>query len=369
MISVNNSSKSILSILFSLLLFSVVISGCSSWANQREALETKVIFSEWQIDTEKGGFKSTVSIAALGDDKKEILFGENSRIDGLKASPDGAKFAYLFDYDRLFVADIAGKNRFFVDDVVFGWPTWSPDGKRLAYVKLDYSSGNSKSTVAIYNLETGKKKIMQLGKYADLGCVVLDWYPDGESVTVFAGGESMSSSTLFEVNVDNGKTKDIAKNAQSRGFTPSGYLNVVRAVNSSDTPNSVTGGWELWQGKDGRNLKEVIKGALPSNFVTLSHDGEKLVYRKNYKKYGNQLFIADSDGNNEKRITDLDKYTELLPLWSPDDKYIVFSAVKVRDHQPGAHLYYYDTETGKVSTVIKGSKEPMNLGVIFSVYK
>ncbi len=55
--------------------------------------------------------------------------------------------------------------------------TWSPDGKRIAYLRAGYSKANLRSEVRILNLETGEEVIVDS---SGIHVGHMDWSPDGE---------------------------------------------------------------------------------------------------------------------------------------------------------------------------------------------
>lgn len=72
------------------------------------------------------------------------LFTDTSQIDNAPAvSPDGSRIAFLrmirsggIDYDRLFVAKLDGTSAKLVSTFASGWdwtPTWSPDGEQVVF--------------------------------------------------------------------------------------------------------------------------------------------------------------------------------------------------------------------------------------------
>lgn len=369
--------KYLMLILFAITPIVLIISSCSSNQNSMSQPDTekpKVIFSEWRSD-QKGGFKSTVSVATLGEGHKKQLFKQDGQVDGLKVSPDNKKLAYLAGYERLHICDIGGGNRQIVDKSTIGWPNWSLDSKHLAYVHRDEST--NKSILTIYNLDDRKKETVELGTYSTRPCSVLGWYPGNNKVAVFSSDKDGEESwTLSEVDIITGKMRELARKAVLGGISPDGSLSVVRATTSSGDkkkeeldPFKPRLSWEVLRGKDIASLKRVTEGELTSNLVALSPDGKRIVYSKNDKKYGVQLFVANSDGKGEQRITQLVQHGQFIPVWSPDRKSIVFSAIKLVGENPGTYLYYYDFKTKKVSAVVKGDKKPMQLGSIFAVYR
>ncbi|MHB8842109.1 MAG: TolB family protein, partial [Candidatus Aquicultor sp.] len=197
---------------FLFIISSVIVTGCSSGrttkqpvGNEPVAGKTKVVFSEW--GNENGRIISAISTVALGVGKRELLFKQNGQVDGLKVSPDNKRLAYFTSPDLLYLVDLNGENRRTLDDSVLGWANWSPDSRRLAYVKTITKSGKDKKHLAKYNvvvinyLDGSGRKTFGLGKFRSVPCAVLGWYPNGKQLAVYASGGSEAANTLLKVDL------------------------------------------------------------------------------------------------------------------------------------------------------------------------
>ncbi|MDE0637562.1 MAG: hypothetical protein OXI43_17130 [Candidatus Poribacteria bacterium] len=109
---------------------------------------------------------------------------------------------------------------------------------------------------------------------------------------------------------------------------------------------------------DGRNVQRITKGGW---WPVWSPDGKRIAFEKSLPVAPKQnqqfaIFIINSDGSNEQRLTDdieenLDggRLFEGGPSWSPDGRYIVFESS--RDAKPGrarSELYTMDLTTQKM---------------------
>ena len=74
-------------------------------------------------------------------------------------------------------------------------------------------------------------------------------------------------------------------------------------------------------------MPSVVTAEQQKDFaLSISPDGNQMVY---YSYRGDELpdlFISDIDGNNERKLTDTKDIWEIVPNWSSDGKKIVFSA-------------------------------------------
>ena len=123
-------------------------------------------------------------------------------------SPDGSEIAYVYrsaNFSEIFVmsADGASSHRLTSsqssslgdNDWVF-WPTWSPDGSRIAFVS---DSSTYSPTLWLMNKDgSGKRQLLApsaLQEAAD----ALSWSPDGKYLAVTGFGHEVSQVVLLDV--------------------------------------------------------------------------------------------------------------------------------------------------------------------------
>ena len=78
---------------------------------------------------------------------------------------------------------------------------WSPDGRKIAHIRLGAESGSSAILTADSN-GTGEKQIVQIPNLVIWG---LRWSPDGQTLTVLGSANSTASYTTLLVNLETGK--------------------------------------------------------------------------------------------------------------------------------------------------------------------
>ena len=146
-------------------------------------------------------------------------------------------------------------------------PSWSPDGKRIAYVQQTELWAYSND---IYIIDAaGGEPVRVTRTSGDYGAP--RWSPDGTRLAFSEG----KSSEIFIVNADG-----------------SGLTNVTR--------NSA---WD----------------AEPS----WSPDGARLAFVTNRDGFPGNVFVVDADGSNVRRLTSLSGACG-GPAWSPDGRQIIF---------------------------------------------
>jgi len=116
-------------------------------------------------------------------------------------APDGARIAYsvLDDQERadLWQVDRTGKESVLLKcpEAACTWPSWSPDGTRLAYERTDLSSdviglysGPTVSQIWLLDVESGETEPLH-GDHETLG-ITPSWAPVGENIAYFSLVES-----------------------------------------------------------------------------------------------------------------------------------------------------------------------------------
>lgn len=155
------------------------------------------------------------------------------------------------------------------------WPVWSPDGKRIAF------QGNRAGNLDIWTMKADGTEQVQLTHDPEPDYIP-SWSPDGKTILFTSWrkdkGEEKRAPHIYAMNTD------------------------------------------------GSNQRRLVKESLnTSDGATWSADGKKIVYSRKGEK-GADVYIADSDGTNERRITN-DQEKNIYngsATFSPDGTSIAF---------------------------------------------
>lgn len=236
-------------------------------------------------------------------------------------SPDGQWIAY-YHYDpdrnagiRLMRAD-GSEERFLIStplELPFFrppyWaasPTWSPDGRQLAYHKHElWNQYYTLGDIYVYDLDSQTQRRLTQGVRA----FKPTWFPDGRRLLFARQSNHALNTDLMVLDLDSGQTSQ---------------------------------------------LLTLPTGTLIDDF-SISPDGAQIAVSI-WERGFSDLYLMPSDGGTLTRITQ-DAATDDDPAWSPDGRYVLFSS----DRDGINNLYAYRPGDGaffQVSNVLTGAFAP-----------
>ena len=150
-------------------------------------------------------------------------------------------------------------------------PSWSPDGKKIAFVSMRNGGRNQ-----IHVMDSNGENIRRITQGAfDLNPA---WSPDGR--TIAYGGREMGE--------ENRKIHLIAPDGTNR--------------------RRLAGDIQSWD-----------------MAAAWSPDSQRIAFLSSRGIWGNEIYVMDADGTNQQRLT-RDGWDDRHPAWSPDGSKIAFSA-------------------------------------------
>ena len=233
---------------------------------------------------------------------------------------------------EIYVMDGDGKNqrRVTAHPNIDQYPTWSPDGRKIAFV-----SNRNGGNIQIWVIDgDGKNPIRLTDGVSDS---YPDWSPDGKTIVYVASlvpeEHDLAPGGIVAMDAD-GKDKRLLK---IRGGHPSWSPGGDRIVFIS---GNIGGDGQVYvMDADGRNPKQLTRDAGHKRMPSWSPDGEHIAYVSKHR-----IWVMDSDGKNQRRLTNVNG--DEHPTWSPQSDAIAFHTM---GRGGGRGIYSVDVTKGFVN--------------------
>lgn len=224
------------------------------------------------------------------------------------SAPQGEKTQML-----LVNADGSFARPILTNDANFWLPTWSPDGKRVAFASEDPRSGSTQ--IYVMNAD-GSDRVQLTTRAGGNGPV---WSPDGAHIAYQAWIDNRTGLYVVPVDRSTGprNVSGTVTNPWHARWSPDG----TQLTFESENVIYVT----TIAGDEAGVPRKLADGASPE----WSPDGTRVAYFA-WDSGDADLFVANVDGSGITNLTDTEPLNEFTPVWSPDGRWIAYS-VDARD--------------------------------------
>jgi serine/threonine protein kinase/Tol biopolymer transport system component len=294
-------------------------------------------------------------VSTLGGTPTKLLDNLDGDIDHqvsatVSFSPNGKQIAFLRKgankETALMIANADGSGErqvtTYQPEDGIGFPKWSPDGDRIAYVVLNYPS--NKTTVVETKVADGSRKPLTSQKW--LRIFGLAWLSDGSGLLMIAGRDTFVCQ-IWHLSHPAGKAHQLTNDLNDyTGISLAADADTL-AVVKMDKQASI---WIASNSDMGR-ARPVTSGPKADDQVALSPDGSKIVYRTNASG-ASDIWIVNADGSNPQQLT-ANAGSNLGPAVSPDGHHILF----LSDRTGVAHIWQMNIDGSDQKQLTDGNGE------------
>jgi TolB protein len=230
----------------------------------------------------------------------------------------------------------------------YGWPTFSPDGSKLAYSSAVSDSKGREFGLWVYDLRhhTGT----QIFKSATERVMYLQWLADGQRLSFLLG--EPAGLSLMLAQVQRAAPIRIVMTGMPLYFDWSATADRLVVHTAGSDPEASERVALMSLTETNQHVDKILShGRSPFMTPCWSPDGKHLAYIANYHVEAN-LVVADADGSHPRSIVSLPVGDNSFE-WLPDSSHIAYSTTIVPHEPVYAGIRLVDTATAASRTLTR----------------
>ncbi len=249
-------------------------------------------------------------------------------------SPDGETIAYTRAYEGVssicLIRSLGGQVTTAVEGA--SQPTWSPDGRRLAFIQYTEGEGISLATAR----SDGSDRQVVLRGDANYPFLSSPAWSPNDAVIAVVRGRGGAAQEVWLVPSSGGKARPLTSNDEGYSGDPV-FSADGRGVIYSSTRNGARNLW--FTALDGSESVQITKGSGPDNGPSVAQDGTLVYHTARWRQV---LRVHDL---KTKKSHELLRHAAFLwaPVFSPDGSHVAYSRAEV---EGAVHIWVIPTAGG-----------------------
>lgn len=198
-------------------------------------------------------------------------------------------------------------------------PALSPDGSRIVF---SHARGNDYPQIFVVNADG--KELKQLTSFTDRVVADPTWSPDGKKIAfeVFRTPQPRRDPDLYLMDAHGSTPVKIVEGGATPSFSPDGTRLVF--VSRRD------GNFEIYSVKsDGSDVRRLTNHPAEDSNPSWSPDGATIAFVSDREGERHAIYVMNPDGSELQRLAFSKRQEFCFPAWTPDSKSVLFTTLNV----------------------------------------
>lgn len=289
-------------------------------------------------------FVGTLFLVALGG--QETRPGKPEEADLLFSSTrDGNSEIYLLRAGQKDWINLTNHK------AVDNWPVWSPDGKKIAF------QSNRKGNLDIWVMNADGSDPVQLTEHSEPDYIP-SWSPDGKTILFTSwrkeSGEEKRAPHIYAMNADGSNQRRLVKESLNTSdgatWSPDGKQIVYTRKGEKGADIYIAAS----DGTQERRITNDQNQGIYNGSATFSPDGRSIAFYSDQDKSA-ALTVIDIDGKNRRTI--VSGGYNWYPRWSANGQWLIYTGIKAGDEKKNIDLYAVSVSGGQEPILLVGGQK------------